>query len=601
MPARNVFPDYLLGHPQQHSKEPNDVQQKKPKARPPKGLRDKVPLYGKLPHYSGPYEVGVFDLEIPVSKSQTFSDIKRHGVHALVLETVLFTVFYPAHLQAKYDITVKSVTQNFRPTWLTQPRYLTSRGYGRVAGLPEHLVSAFLFSTSWFTKLPAFKNSRLAEHWPEHSEGGEPTRAASDSAGSPPAEGPEKPKFPLIIFSHGLGGTRTCYSSLCGEFASNGFVVVSLEHRDGSGPRTLVTHAPSGPGSRECSHASGHIQHRQKDMHRSYDRVDFIHPTSDKHDVNPGHHVDRELRNAQIDLRLAEIEEAYKIMLDICAGDGEKIATRNLKVPGAVGASKAGLKGINWSAWKDRFWTTNVTMVGHSFGATTTIEVLRQKKRFDHITQGIIYDVWGMPLRPTAEERESRIRVPLLGINSEAFMYWNENFEVAKTVVQEAQETGHPAWLMTVRGTVHISQSDFCILYPHLADYLMKMTINPIRAIDLNIDASLEYLARVMPHEILHEQAFLRNLGNHGLLDGHVLTKMPTEHTPKKRWTAMRLRVKHEAVKRITPGARKKYWDEIRKGDGELWIHVSPEGDHPISRCDTCAPGWVAKHHSEGG
>ena len=73
-------------------------------------------------------------------------------------------------------------------------------------------------------------------------------------------------------------------------------------------------------------------------------------------------------------------------------------------------------------------------------------------------------------------------------------MYWKDNFEVAKKVTTEALETGHPAWLMTVRGTVHSSQSDFCILYPQLADWLMKMTIDPIRAIDINIDASLEFL-----------------------------------------------------------------------------------------------------------
>lgn len=59
----------------------------------------------------------------------------------------------------------------------------------------------------------------------------------------PPPEGLNRvPIFPLLMFSHGLGGSRTAYSSLCTEFASYGFVVCAVEHRDGSGPRTFVNH-----------------------------------------------------------------------------------------------------------------------------------------------------------------------------------------------------------------------------------------------------------------------------------------------------------------------------------------------------------------------
>ncbi|KIW69961.1 hypothetical protein PV04_02273 [Phialophora macrospora] len=591
MPAESIFPDFVLGHPRHHKNKVKEVpSRKKPKGRPPKGLRDKVPFYGRLPHYTGPYEVGIIDLEVPAEKPKTFSDITRHGVHVLALETVLMTIYYPAHINARYDVNTPTSGQRHRPTWLSRPRDQTSRGYAYFAGLPEHLLTAFFFCTTWYTKLPAYKNARLADHWPPYREGCTNHRKATGREGKPPATGPEKPKFPLIIFSHGLGGTRTCYSSVCGEFASHGFVVVALEHRDGSGPRTLVTHPDSGPGSRQCTEAKGGVEHKNNDTKRSYDKIDFIFAKHDPHDTTPGHHIDHELRNAQVDLRLAEIDEAYQIMLAICAGDGENVAARNLRVNGATGASRAGLKGVDWSCWEDRFHTNCVTMVGHSFGATTTIEVLRQKHRFSYVTQGILYDVWGMPIRPTAEERDSRIRVPLLGINSEAFMYWNDNFEVAKNVTTEALETGHPAWLMTVRGTVHISQSDFCILYPHLASWLMKTTIDPVRAIDLNIDASLEFLSRVMPKDVLHEQPFLRGLAKRKLLDSPVLTELPTEHTPNKKYTAVRLKITHETRKRLTPGARKKYWDEIRKSEeGEIWLHISPDSMGDMSKCQTCA------------
>mmetsp|Transcript_24859 Transcript_24859/g.35066 ORF Transcript_24859/g.35066 Transcript_24859/m.35066 type:complete len:417 (-) Transcript_24859:180-1430(-) len=44
-----------------------------------------------------------------------------------------------------------------------------------------------------------------------------------------------KGRFPLVIFSHGLGGCMEMYTLLCREIASQGFCVVALEHEDGSG------------------------------------------------------------------------------------------------------------------------------------------------------------------------------------------------------------------------------------------------------------------------------------------------------------------------------------------------------------------------------
>lgn len=99
---------------------------KAPSSRSPFGAL----LSRSLPGYSGTYEVGVIDVEVPVAR-QTFGDfihrnLKRHhaendptlkGQRGLVMDTVMFSLFYPAHAhegKRKHD----------RVVWF--PRYVQS-------------------------------------------------------------------------------------------------------------------------------------------------------------------------------------------------------------------------------------------------------------------------------------------------------------------------------------------------------------------------------------------------------------------------------------------------------------------------------------------
>jgi len=40
--------------------------------------------------------------------------------------------------------------------------------------------------------------------------------------------------FPVVVFSHGLGGSLEMYTQLCRNLASHGFIVFAMEHEDGS-------------------------------------------------------------------------------------------------------------------------------------------------------------------------------------------------------------------------------------------------------------------------------------------------------------------------------------------------------------------------------
>ena len=41
-------------------------------------------------------------------------------------------------------------------------------------------------------------------------------------------------KFIPVIFSHGVGNTMSWFSTICKDFASQGFIVFSIEHNDGT-------------------------------------------------------------------------------------------------------------------------------------------------------------------------------------------------------------------------------------------------------------------------------------------------------------------------------------------------------------------------------
>jgi platelet-activating factor acetylhydrolase len=104
-------------------------------------------------------------------------------------------------------------------------------------------------------------------------------------------------------------------------------------------------------------------------------------------------------------------------------------------------------------------------------------------------------------------------------------MYWPDNFEADMPLCREAKEQDQLVWLMTVvRGSVHVSQSDFSLLYPFIASVLLKMTVNPQCAIDLNINASLEFLKQVTAAQI----SKMNRGTNEHLLEVSTLDKLPS-------------------------------------------------------------------------
>ena len=558
---------------------------KKPKPRPPRGWRDKVivPIVRALPTYTGPYPVGTMEIEVPAGNPRTFSDIKRNHKHLLQLETVLMTVYYPANT---YDVDAQGNRTPFsRQLWLGRPRVAIAEGYGRLSGVGPLALPVFL--PTMFTKLPAFRNAPVARYWAPEMNTNTGGIKVKREAGHQPDGAPDEPVFPLILFSHGLCGTRTMYSSLCGEFASYGFVVCAVEHRDGSGPRTYINHPKQEHGQTSELEKNPNLDHTDEEKERGFDIIDYIFPKDNPQDTSPHNEkgIDSELRRAQTDLRIAELEEAYRVLCEIADGNGKLVEDRNLRRKGYKGSSKHGLKNIDWQKWKGRFDKRNVTICGHSFGGATAVDILRQSERFDYISQGIIYDMWGAAApAPAKEDLDHRIRAPIIAINSEAFTYWPSNFKVVENVVNEVQngDNPSPSWLMTLRGTVHLSQSDFSLLYPYICALFFKNLASPQRALDININASLEFLNQVLPAELAQVN---RAFQNENFLKSQVspLSKIPSfqMHKPEEKWMAVKLDIHHEWIFRLSPKLfrKAKRWGEPSEPGDEIWLHIKPSAD----------------------
>ncbi|KWU46693.1 alpha/beta-hydrolase [Rhodotorula sp. JG-1b] len=473
-----------------------------------------------LEPYSGPYAVSTTDLELPVppplGRQFPLPTLKHsQGEPAFKLETVLFTLFYPA------DET-RPGSGHCQP-WVQRPIDVTAAGYSRFLGQREDLCRWMFKLAGESLQLPAEADRPLA---PPPSP--PPTCTAPSSSSSSVdrirAEASERGAFPLIIFSHGMSGQRTTYSRWCGDMASHGFIVAALEHRDGSGPISIVRLDDKG-------------LERTVDFLR-FEQVEW--PA----EYGPVHQLD--FRALQQQLRVSEVAAALDVLNRINDGEGAAVARENRRTD--LGGKD--VVGRYLPEWKGRIDLENVTMAGHSFGGGTTLEALRVGAPLFPFTAGIALDPSADPTPPreshtvftalrndlskardgqggdidatsprsgetdAAEKKaatssassspargdenanptkQAGIAVPLLVINSESFTLWSERFEEIKTAVKSLKK-GARGWLMTLVGSEHSSFSDVFLVVP-LAAKLVGARASPFLIVDRTVQACLEFLS----------------------------------------------------------------------------------------------------------
>lgn len=321
----------------------------------------------------------------------------------------------------------------------------------------------------------------------------------------------EDKRWPTMIFSHGLGGSRNSYSYIAGSLASHGVVVVCPEHRDGSAVLSLI---------RLKDEANRFFTYNTR-REVPYNRI--------SHEVSPEVY---EAREAQLRIRLWEMGLIHDAVLAM--DTGRKVANLNQSTP-SLDQFVGGL---------DVHRPGSIIFGGHSFGAATVYQLLKctyyadtpevaamEKPLFtpakdcslrQQITEKnvtMLLDMWCLPLLAPNSAPLFNLPLPiyadvasapggtaLLAVESEAFYKWSEHLNAkarllspdpaAKTVTPESYERPSGIKLpepnfFYVINSAHLSQSDFGILFPFLTKKIFDAE-QPERALRLNLRAQLQ-------------------------------------------------------------------------------------------------------------
>jgi len=211
-----------------------------------------------------------------------------------------------------------------------------------------------------------------------------------------------KEKLPVLVLSHGLGGTAGMYAITACELASQGFVVLAPTHNDGS---ASLAELPAG------------LSVAYRPPPGSYGSADML-----------------KLRQEQLLTRAAELSHVIDVLVE-----AEKSGSWPVPVPFA-----------------GRLDLTRVGVLGHSFGAATAALTAEQDERVQAL---VANDLWMLPL-PSSMQAQGLQRRGLRGALLTQSAKWTAWSEQHGEVLSFTRACVPPTSLLNYPGTGHSNYSD---------------------------------------------------------------------------------------------------------------------------------------------
>ncbi|KAL6036789.1 hypothetical protein STEG23_035091 [Scotinomys teguina] len=344
------------------------------------------PGHSKIPKGNGSYPVGCTD-----------------AMFGYADESIFLRLYYPAQDQGRLDT-----------VWIPNKEYFF--GLSKFLGTPN-FVGKILNLLYGSRTIPASWNS--------------PLRTGE--------------KYPLIIFSHGLGAFRTIYSAIGIGLASYGFIVATVEHRDRSASATYYFE----------DQAAAEMENRTWLYLRTLRQEEA-----------------ERVRKEQVRQRAKECSQALSAILDIGHGRPKE---------NILGSD------FNLNQLKGAIDGDKIAVIGHSFGGATVIHTLSEDRRFKC---GVALDPW---MFPVSEELYSKVPQPLFFINSAQFQTPKDIMKMKRFYQPDKERK-----MITIRGSVHQNFADFTFVTGKIIGnkLTLKGEIDSGVAIDLTNKASLAFLQK---------------------------------------------------------------------------------------------------------